>query len=80
MGIAKEAMSGHGLRAVARTILDEVLDVRPDFIEHQLDHTVRDPNGCAYNGTAHLAERRKVFLVSSIERQLAEALKIAATR
>jgi hypothetical protein len=61
MGIAKEAMSGHGLRAVARTILDEVLDVRPDFIEHQLDHTVRDPNGCAYNGTAHLAERRKVF-------------------
>ena len=30
MGIDKDEMSGHGIRAVARTILDEVLDVRPD--------------------------------------------------
>lgn len=36
MGIGKEEMSGHGFRAVARTILDEVLGVRPDYIEHQL--------------------------------------------
>jgi hypothetical protein len=47
-------MSGHGFRAVARTILDEVLGVRPDYIEHQLAHAVRDPNGRAYNRTAHL--------------------------
>ena len=38
MGIGKEEMSGHGFRAVARTILDEVLGFRPDFIEHQLAH------------------------------------------
>ncbi|MDD2722182.1 MAG: integrase arm-type DNA-binding domain-containing protein [Gallionella sp.] len=61
MGFAKEEMSGHGFRAMARTILDEVLGVRPDFIEHQLAHAVRDPNGRAYNRTAHLAERRKMM-------------------
>jgi Integrase len=61
MGFAKEEMTGHGFRAMARTILDEVLQVRPDFIEHQLAHAVRDPNGRAYNRTAHLAERRKMM-------------------
>lgn len=61
MGFAKDEMSGHGFRAMARTILDEVLQVRPDFIEHQLAHAVRDPNGRAYNRIAHLAERRKMM-------------------
>ena len=61
MGIGKEEMSGHGFRAVARTILDEVLGVRPDYLEHQLAHSVRDPNGRAYNRTAHLPERRKMM-------------------
>lgn len=61
MGISKEEMSGHGFRAMARTILDEVLGVRPDLIEHQLAHAVRDPNGRAYNRTAHLPERRKMM-------------------
>jgi integrase len=61
MNIGKDEMSGHGFRAMARTILDEVLGVRPDFIEHQLAHAVRDPNGRAYNRTAHLDERRKMM-------------------
>jgi integrase len=61
MGIGKDEMSGHGFRAMARTILDEVLGFRPDFIEHQLAHAVRDPNGRAYNRTAHLEERRKMM-------------------
>lgn len=61
MGYAKDEMSGHGFRAMARTILDEVLQIRPDFIEHQLAHSVRDPNGRAYNRTAHLVERRKMM-------------------
>ena len=43
-------MSGHGLRAVARTILDEVLGVRPDlcFIdaEHTDDAALRDARYC----------------------------------
>ena len=61
MGYEKDEMTGHGFRAMARTILDEVLQVRPDFIEHQLAHAVRDPNGRAYNRTAHLVERRKMM-------------------
>lgn len=61
MGIPKEKMSGHGFRAVARTLLDEVLGFRPDFIEHQLAHAVRDPHGRAYNRTKHLEERRNMM-------------------
>lgn len=61
MGYDKDEMTGHGFRAMARTILDEVLQVRPDFIEHQLAHAVKDPNGRAYNRTAHLAERKKMM-------------------
>ena len=61
MEIDKEEMSGHGFRAMARTILDEVLGYRPDIIEHQLAHQVRDPLGRAYNRTSHLAERKKMM-------------------
>jgi integrase len=61
LGISKDEMSGHGFRAMARTILDEVMGFRPDFIEHQLAHAVKDPNGRAYNRTAHLAERKKMM-------------------
>ena len=61
MGFEKSEMTGHGFRAMARTMLDEVLNVRPDFIEHQLAHAVRDPNGRAYNRTAFLPERREMM-------------------
>lgn len=61
MGFEKDEMTGHGFRAMARTILDEVLQVRPDFIEHQLAHAVRDPLGRAYNRTKHLPERRRMM-------------------
>ncbi len=61
MGYTKDEMSGHGFRAMARTILDEVLQVRPELIEHQLAHAVRDPLGRAYNRTQHLNERRKMM-------------------
>ena len=58
LDIPRDRMTLHGFRAMARTILDEVLGFRPDFIEHQLAHAVRDPNGRAYNRTAFLPERR----------------------
>lgn len=56
MGYDKETMTGHGFRAIARTLLDEVLGFRPDIIEHQLAHAVKDANGRAYNqiGRAHV--------------------------
>lgn len=58
MGYSKDKMTAHGFRAMARTILDEVLEERVDLIEHQLAHAVKDPNGRAYNRTAHLPARR----------------------
>ena len=61
MGFDKSEMSVYGFRAMARTILDEVLGFRPDFIEHQLAHSVRDPNGRAYNRTSHLPECHKMM-------------------
>ncbi len=59
--IPNDKMSGHGFRAMARTIMDEVLGFRPELIEHQLAHAVKDPNGRAYNRTTHLAERRAMM-------------------
>ena len=61
MGYGKEVMTGHGFRAMARTIMDEVLGERVDLIEHQLAHAVKDPNGRAYNRTDHLPARRKMM-------------------
>ena len=58
MEIGQDTMTIHGFRAVARTLLDEVLHFRVDLIEHQLAHAVRDPNGRAYNRTSFLEERR----------------------
>lgn len=61
LGYAKEQMTAHGFRAMARTMLDEVLNFRPDYIEHQLGHAVRDPLGRAYNRTAFLVERKAMM-------------------
>lgn len=61
LGFDNTMMTAHGFRAMARTLLDEVLGFRPDFIEHQLAHAVRDPLGRAYNRTTHLKERKKMM-------------------
>lgn len=61
MGYSAEVHTAHGFRATARTIMDEVLKERVDFIEHQLSHAVKDPNGRAYNRTAHLPARREMM-------------------
>lgn len=61
MGFDKDTVTGHGFRATARTLLDEVLGFRPDIIEHQLAHAVKDPNGRAYNRTTHLPDRVRMM-------------------
>lgn len=61
MGISKDEMTGHGFRAMARTLLDEVLDVRVELIEHQLAHAVKDTLGRAYNRTSHLPQRKEMM-------------------
>jgi len=58
LGIGKDELTGHGWRAIARTLLEEELGYRPNYIEQQLAHTVRDPLGRAYNRTTHLEQRR----------------------
>ena len=61
LGYDKSEMTVQGFRAMARTILDEILEVRVDFIEHQLAHIVRDANGRAYNRTKYLKQRRAMM-------------------
>ena len=61
MGYSSKEFTPHGFRAMARTLLDEQLECRPEIIEHQLAHNVRDPLGRAYNRTKHLAERKQMM-------------------
>ena len=51
-------ITGHGFRAMARTILHEELHYKPEIIEHQLAHAVPDALGTAYNRTKFVKERR----------------------
>jgi integrase len=61
MGYSNEDMTAHGFRAMARTLLDEVLGFRIEWIEQQLAHAVRDANGRAYNRARHLEQRRDMM-------------------
>lgn len=54
-------ITGHGFRAMARTILHEELDMQPDWIEQQLAHRKADPLGEAYNRTRFLPQRRTMM-------------------
>ena len=54
----KTEITGHGFRAMARTILHEELDQKPEVIEHQLAHQVSDALGTAYNRTKFLKARK----------------------
>ncbi len=53
--------TAHGFRATARTLLGEEIEYRIDIIEHQLAHTVKDPNGTAYNRTKFLRRRKQLM-------------------
>lgn len=57
----KTEITGHGFRAMARTILHEELHFQPDVIEHQLAHKVPDALGSTYNRTKFLKARRKMM-------------------
>lgn len=54
-------ITGHGFRAMARTILHEHLGVAPEIIEHQLAHKVPDSLGSAYNRTKFLKARKNMM-------------------
>ncbi|MBX7149159.1 integrase arm-type DNA-binding domain-containing protein [bacterium] len=61
MGFGKDEMCGHGFRAMAKTMLTQVLHVPGEYSEQQLAHKVSDPLGRAYNRATHLPERRKMM-------------------
>lgn len=61
LGYSNEEVTPHGFRATARTILDEILGFRVDYIEQQLAHAVKDTNGRAYNRTKYLPERKEMM-------------------
>lgn len=56
-------ITGHGFRAMARTILHEELEQKPEVIEHQLAHAVPDALGGAYNRTRFIKERRAMMQI-----------------
>jgi len=57
----KNEITGHGFRAIARTLLAERLGFDPLVIEHQLAHKVPDTLGAAYNRTRYVEQRRKMM-------------------
>jgi integrase len=57
----KTKITGHGFRAMARTILHERLNIDPHIIEHQLAHAVPDNLGNAYNRTKFLEQRKAMM-------------------
>ncbi len=57
----KTEITGHGFRAMARTILHERLSIDPHIIEHQLAHAVPDNLGNAYNRTKFLEQRKAMM-------------------
>lgn len=57
----KTEITGHGFRAMARTILHEELHQKPEVIEHQLAHSVPDALGTSYNRTKFLKERKAMM-------------------
>ena len=61
MGYDNNSHTPHGFRATARTLLDEVLNYRVEWIEQQLAHAVKDANGRAYNRTKHLTQRTEMM-------------------
>lgn len=61
MGFPKDEMTGHGFRAMARTLLAERLGVDESVIEAQLAHAVKDSLGRAYNRTEFAQQRRAML-------------------
>lgn len=57
----KEELTGHGFRAMARTILHEQLGYEPAWIEQQLAHKTSDPLGEAYARAKFIEQRKEMM-------------------
>ena len=54
-------ITGHGFRAVARTLARQELGFDAALLELQLDHTVRDSEGKPYDRSAMIKDRKKMM-------------------
>jgi integrase len=61
MGYTNCEMTGHGVRAMARTLCHEVLGYDPEAIEAQLAHAKSGPLGSAYDRTTHIEKRKEMM-------------------
>ncbi|WP_418319383.1 tyrosine-type recombinase/integrase [Piscinibacter sakaiensis] len=62
LGYATDEMTGHGFRAMARTMIREQLpEIDPEWIEVQLGHGKKGPLGAAYDRAQYLAQRRQMM-------------------
>lgn len=61
MGYTRDEITGHGVRAMARTLCHEVLGFAPEVIEEQLAHGKAGPLRDAYDRTTHMPERRRLM-------------------
>lgn len=57
----KDTQTLHGFRASAKTILEEVLEYDPRYVEMQLGHAVKDMNGTAYNRSKFIRQRTQMM-------------------
>lgn len=60
MGFDEDTMTGHGFRAMASTMLNE-MGWSPDVIERQLAHAERNKVRAAYNRAQYFTERTKML-------------------
>jgi integrase len=63
LGYGGDVMTGHGFRAMAKTVMLEVLKMPDQYIELQLGHKIRDPNGGAYHRAKFLEDRQEMMQV-----------------
>jgi integrase len=72
----KTEITGHGFRAMARTILHERLNIDPHVIEHQLAHKVPDALEAAYNRTKFIDQRTLMMQQWALFRRVKSRAKV----
>ena len=61
LGYDKDTATAHGFRAMARTLMVERLNIKPDVIEAQLAHGKSGPLGAAYDRAEFMNQRRAMM-------------------
>jgi len=61
LGYSGNVMTGHGFRAMATTAMKERLKIPEEYIELQLGHRVKGPNGQAYDRAKYLEDRKHMM-------------------